>query len=135
MCADPRVVELAAAWWRKAKDDLAVAERIVDLPFACCFHCQQAAEKAIKALLVLHQQDFGRLHDLGQLLSLVDSCRDTPPGAAAAGLEALTRYAVESRYPPGDASPEEAQAALAKARLFLDWAATRLPETATGDDN
>ena len=42
-------------------------------------------------------------------------------------LEALTRFAVETRYPPGDATAEEAQAALVTARAFLVWAEGRFP--------
>lgn len=31
------------------------------------FHCQQAAEKALKALLTWHDEPFARTHDLGKL--------------------------------------------------------------------
>ena len=102
-------------------DDLAVAERTADLPFACCFHCQQAVEKAIKALLVLHQIDFRKLHDIGQLLELL-RCSPTPPSDVQThGLDSLTRFAVETRYPPGEASPDEASRALELAKEFLEW--------------
>src|SRR5262245_36549096 len=47
----------AARWLAKAEEDLAVARLLVqsDSPvrWAACFHSQQAAEKAIKSLLVL----------------------------------------------------------------------------------
>ena len=47
MPPDERVVELARLWWRKARDDLELATRATDLPFGCCFHCQQAVEKGV----------------------------------------------------------------------------------------
>jgi HEPN domain-containing protein len=34
------------------------------------FHAQQAVEKAVKALLVKHQVDFPKTHDLEELLAL-----------------------------------------------------------------
>lgn len=86
-----------------------------------CFHCQQAVEKAIKALLVLHQIDFRKLHDIGQLLELL-RCSPTPPSDVQThGLDSLTRFAVETRYPPGEASPDEASRALELAKEFLEW--------------
>ena len=136
MHAERRIVELAGAWWRKALDDLEVARRVADLPFACCFHCQQAVEKAIKALLVLHQIDFRKLHDIGQLVRLLQASPSVPPAARIEGLESLTRYAVVARYPPGDASPQEARRALEMATSFLDWArATLPPETHPAEPN
>lgn len=35
------------------------------------FHAQQAAEKLLKALLVLYEQDYPRSHDLNVLISLL----------------------------------------------------------------
>jgi hypothetical protein len=37
------------------------------------FHAQQAAEKSPKALLIRHQVDFGKTHNLGELLQLADA--------------------------------------------------------------
>lgn len=127
MSADPRILELTGAWWRKTLDDLEVAKRTADLPFACCFHCQQAVEKALKALLVLHQIDFQKLHDIGQLLDLLRRTPAAPEEAETAGLESLTRFAVETRYPPGDALTEEAEDALRKTKRLLKWAEENLP--------
>ena len=31
------------------------------------FHCQQAAEKALKGFLTFHQRPFGKTHDLREL--------------------------------------------------------------------
>src|SRR4051794_11835097 len=59
----PSAVE-AARWLAKGDEDLAVSQLLVqtDSPvrWAACFHGQQAAEKAIKSLLVLAGVDFPR---------------------------------------------------------------------------
>ena len=64
-----------------------------------CFLAQQAAEKALKALLVLLEIEFPYTHDLDRLREIV------PPGwrvkAKFPKLYALSIWAVESRY-PGD---------------------------------
>ncbi len=77
--------ELVAEWMRHARSDLAVA-RMVDeeqiAPEILAFHAQQAAEKALKALLVQRQVEFPRLHVIGPLLKL---CQE----AGYQGIEAL----------------------------------------------
>ena len=130
MPADERIHELTASWWRKALEDLTVAGRAADIPFACCFHCQQAVEKAVKALLVLHQIDFRKLHDIGQLLALLQESPTVPSSSLPDGIESLTRYAVDTRYPPGEASQEQAEEALRIAEAFLEWVQGRLPPEA-----
>jgi len=73
------------------------------------FHAQQAAEKALKALLIRHQIDFTKTHDLGELLRLTELAVH---GIALelADAENLNRHAVETRYPTtaGPVSREEA---------------------------
>jgi HEPN domain-containing protein len=41
------------------------------LPNQTVFHAQQAAEKAIKAVLLEHKIRFPRTHDLGELIVLI----------------------------------------------------------------
>ena len=81
-----------------------------------CFHCQQCAEKYIKALLVSLDVHFPKTHDLRLLLDLV------PEGVLAdlprMRVIPLNRYVIEGRY-PGDwepITPEEAREALAMAQ-------------------
>jgi len=65
------------------------------------FHSQQAAEKALKALLVRYQINFPKSHDIAALLLLAEP---RAPGIAAAldAARVLTMYAVETRYPDSD---------------------------------
>jgi HEPN domain-containing protein len=116
---------IARRWLAKAADDLRAAAAIATLddpPLdSVVFHCQQAAEKAIKAYLVHRDIHFTKTHDVARLLRLVrgedaelaDELRETP---------LLTKFGVEARY-PGDLpapSPAEAAAAMALARLAYD---------------
>src|SRR5687767_9050152 len=91
-----------AAWVRKAEADLVVVRRILhDRPpvhDAVCFHCQQAGEKYLKALLVELGLPVPKTHDLVRLRTLL-----LPHQPALAlhrrGLLFLSAFAVETRYP------------------------------------
>ena len=114
-----------ASWIAKADGDLLcihnnlVAARI---PFdAVCFHAQQAAEKALKALLAQHAALIPRSHDL---LALLDAC--TQAGARVEALRAdayfLNPFSVAARYPglaPDPDEPIARQAAAAAQRVVI----------------
>ncbi|MBN1553536.1 MAG: HEPN domain-containing protein [Phycisphaerae bacterium] len=117
--------KVLAEWLRKADKDMAVAERLAtdEVPFcdAISFHCQQAAEKYLKALLVLYSIEFPKTHDLEILLNLIA----TKNSGLADGLRdviVLTPYGVEIRYPGDrpDASVKEAEHAVHLARMVRD---------------
>ncbi len=88
-----------------------------------CFHAQQAAEKAIKGVLLSWKIDFPLTHDLEQLLELAErSGIPLPEAVQAAG--GLTPYAVETRYPGFSAEITDADVAEAirTAAAVIDWA-------------
>ncbi len=66
--------DLVKAWLLKAQRDLIAARKLSgeDEPFLdiAIYHCQQAAEKAIKGFLVYRDQRFEKTHDLRILLEL-----------------------------------------------------------------
>lgn len=63
-----------------------------------CFHAQQAAEKAIKAVLIAKGIGFPLTHDIEELIELAEaSGLHLPESVCGAGL--LSPYAVETRYP------------------------------------
>lgn len=79
---------------------------------------QQAAEKALKALLVFLQIEFPKTHDLDLLRTLLPSDLKND---AVSDLAELTQWAVEARY-PGDwpeAAVSDAQRAVATAQSVL----------------
>jgi len=95
---------LLRQWVEKAEGDMAAVEALADKGSihsnTVTFHCQQAAEKYLKALLVWRGIDFPKTHDLAQILALVE----TADAALADGLRdiiVLTPYGAELRY-PGD---------------------------------
>ena len=60
------------------------------------FHCQQAVEKCIKAVLAIHQVEFRKIHDIRTLTDLASDAGAVVPQGEQ--LEALTPFAVEFRY-------------------------------------
>jgi HEPN domain-containing protein len=61
------------------------------------FHAQQAVEKALKALLCLHNVVYPKTHDLDELVALVQQHVVAKP-AALDELRVLTDFAVQYRY-------------------------------------
>lgn len=116
-------------WLRRARSDLLLARAhshgvyLEDL----CFHTQQACEKAFKALLIHRGVRFPVVHDLAQLLTLVDQSGLEPPERVRAAAQ-LTRFAVFTRY-PGLARPvtrDEYDDAVAVAAAVVSWVSTEL---------
>lgn len=117
--------QLVRQWLHRAGEDLGVARLLIESnsPWnaAIAFHCQQAVEKSLKALLVHEQIEFPKTHDIGLLVRLTGRMSsDLPidPSAAAT----LTPYGVDYRY-PGDlpeVTPEEARSALEVAEEACD---------------
>ena len=101
--SEPEAAPEARRWLRSAREDLRIAGMALaaDPPVVgpACFHSQQAAEKALKAALVLEGIEFPYVHDLRRLHNLLpDGWPEDPPDVA---LQRLTQWGAESRY-PGD---------------------------------
>ena len=94
-----------AAWIEHAKADLTLAG-ISPPPGVfyelLCFHAQQAAEKAIKAILIHFGANFPYTHNLQRLIEFLPAELQALPGIAQAA--ALSPYAVLTRY-PGETEP------------------------------
>ena len=127
----------AAEWLLHAESDLTYARLGQTQPAVLrnqvAFHAEQAAEKALKAVLVHAAVEFPRTHDLQSLLTLLrDSGISVQPEVEQAGV--LTRFAVEARY-PGDIepiAPEELRQAIEVAQRSVIWAKVQISE-APGD--
>jgi HEPN domain-containing protein len=102
-------------WVRKAESDFRLASVIArgtePFPNQQCFHCQQSAEKYLKALLEEVGLAAPRTHLLKDVLALL---LPHHPSLASLrrGLTFLTRFAVETRYPGDNASKRQAASAL-----------------------
>lgn len=137
MSADPEAIrEEAHRWLSYARDDLQAAEVLLESREAAgriaCFHAQQAAEKALKSLLVLRSTPYEKTHDLVALHRLL------PPGAEVgvddAALAELSEWAVEPLY-PGDAptaTREDARRAVVQARSIVDAVESKLAHGEAG---
>jgi HEPN domain-containing protein len=93
----------ARGWLAKAASDLTAARRLVEAGEAydaACFHAQQAAEKALKAMLALTDVPIPRTHNLEDLHAqcLTLSLPGLTVEFRALDLAPLTPFAVELRY-------------------------------------
>ena len=128
----PEVTAEVREWLERAVDDLREAEH--DLTAApplvrgVVFHCQQAAEKALKAFLAAHERPFPRTHDLDELGNAVVAL-DSTLKAVVERAKDLTPYAWRFRYPGAPLAPteDEARAALTPAREVYEVILARLP--------
>jgi HEPN domain-containing protein len=101
------------AWLAKADNDLRGAEvdLAADPPLIedALFHCQQAAEKAMKAFLTAYDTPFRKTHDLDELASACERL-DASLMDILNPARDLTVFAWEFRYPGSDEPPPETEA-------------------------
>ncbi len=112
------------AWLRLARQDLALARvDVAGVGFGLlCFHAQQAAEKAIKGVLISRGVIFPYVHDIGRLLDLAEAAGLHCPAEVAAA-DILTDYATLARYPGnGEVGAEEHARGVALATEVVAWA-------------
>jgi HEPN domain-containing protein len=129
----PNSAEDVIRWIDKAEHDLLAAEHTMQLVGSgltdiICFHCQQCAEKYLKALLVSLGVHFPKTHDLRLLLDLVPE--HVLLDLRRTRVIPLNRYVIEGRY-PGEWEPitaEEAREALAMAREVRAAVRAKLPD-------
>ena len=126
----------ARAWLRHAELDLRAAEHEISAPGEglwgdVMFHAQQAAEKAMKALLAWHDEPFRKTHNLEEL-GRQCAAFDATLGVLVDEAAPLTEYAWRFRDPGEFRDPgrEEAEQALAVARLVYESILTRVPPAA-----
>jgi HEPN domain-containing protein len=130
---DPILIADTRGWLIKAANDLRVAEIVlaVNPPLLedVMFHCQQAAEKSLKAFLTFHNRPFRKTHSLEEI---GESCLVIDKTLAPIIDKAvpLTEYAWAFRYPGEPETPgiEEAKEALASAQSVYRSILDRLPE-------
>ncbi len=112
-----------APWVRKAEADFQLAKQTLQGPGRfhdnVCFHCQQSAEKYLKALLVELGITPPRIRDLDQLLTML-SAQHGSLRSMRRGLLFLSEFAVETRYPGLDATKRQAKAAFHWAERVRD---------------
>jgi HEPN domain-containing protein len=89
-------------WLERARDDLRIVDVLLAQPapslYGTSLHCQQAAEKLSKAVLIAYSTKPPRIHDIGELAALVAAVNEDI-GRELATLSQVTTWYVASRYP------------------------------------
>lgn len=92
----------AVRWIDYAEKDLASAIKLFTPPApvfeSAVYHCQQAAEKAAKSLLIIHDEPIVKTHDIGRIVAKLNNFGDDMKDLGVLG-ERLTDYALLYRYP------------------------------------
>ena len=95
-------IQYIKEWIYKADHDLGSAkviyQHLPDYYDTISFHCQQAVEKYLKALLIYKEIDFEFSHDLRYLLDLLSDTIEISPNHYNKAI-LLNRFGVEIRYP------------------------------------
>ena len=134
---DESKIELVRDWLTRASHDLRSSRALASLddPLldTAIYHCQQAAEKSIKAWLQSNDDPFPKTHDIEDL---VERAAGLNPDFRKFGKAAsvLTPYVSAFRYPGGFEEPmptrEEFDEALQYAQDIYDFVLGQLPADA-----
>lgn len=129
-------IEISKQWIAKAKNDLLDADnnlKAEETPFdTVCFHCQQAAEKFLKAYLVANSSPYPISHDLILILEKILPF-DSSAEVLREDLALLMPYAIEIRYPDDWVMPTEEDAKEAREAVsrVMSWLQNAKPEILT----
>lgn len=124
-------------WLIKADHDLRSAERLLSgtppLLDTAVYHCQQAAEKALKAYLTLKDSPFQKIHVLS---ILIEQCLEFDHSFERIRdvADILTPYATAFRY-PGDVlepEPDDAEEACRLANNLFQFILEKMPDELKG---
>ncbi|MEO6991429.1 MAG: HEPN domain-containing protein [Candidatus Baltobacteraceae bacterium] len=124
----------ARAWLANAEGDLLAVTRLLDdLPHLACFHAQQAAERALKAVLTHREGDVPLTHLIRELLAACRDSGEVVPNLVERHALSLEKYYVPTRYPDAlgwaDAASAydrgDAEEARADATAVVTWAKKR----------
>ncbi|MGQ0742868.1 MAG: HEPN domain-containing protein [Acidimicrobiales bacterium] len=132
-----RLRQEVALWTGWAEENLREARRSAENPDSsprfACFWAQQAAELAIKAVLVSEDVDPPKMHDLADLAARCKAAEITSLDATM--LSDLSAFVVATRYPANapDMSQATPQILIAMAAVVVD-AAGRAIEGILGAD-
>lgn len=119
--------EIPKNWIEKADHDLGTAKIIyTNIPEyfdIISFHCQQAAEKYLKAILVFSNINFDKKHDLLYLLDLMTDTIEIDSIFIENAFK-LNNFAVQIRYPNFVINPtnEELELNISYAESFRNFA-------------
>lgn len=113
-------------WFRFAEMDLSSAKYLFEMMYPkplelICYHCQQAAEKFIKGVMINLGYEIVKTHDLVMLRNNLAEKVETD--SIAFECVTLTPYATATRYPSAiEVDESQTAAAIAQAQKVKEWA-------------
>ena len=114
--------DIVKEWIDFASKDLESAKHLFNTmhpqPFEIiCYHCQQSAEKIIKAIHISQNKPLVKTHDLG---FLIDTINSPVPQEIIQDCDALNIYGIKARYPLMlDLNIQHCEKALHNAEIFF----------------
>ena len=122
-----------AEWVAKAEGDFITASRELRVRKspnydAVCFHCQQCAEKYLKAFMQENKKHIPKIHYLLELIALIMKF-DKSFEMLKADLDVLENYSVRFRYPGEFAEKDEAKAAYQTVKIVREFVRQKLGES------
>ena len=119
--------ELVAEWLRYANMDLDLAKYVFATMHPApleiiCYHCQQAAEKFLKATVIAFDEEVEKTHDLSKLLNVLEKFVDISVDMRQLAV-LLTQFATKTRYPDTVSVDEDTtKLAISQAEKVKIWA-------------
>ncbi|MFN0158642.1 MAG: HEPN domain-containing protein [Bacteroidota bacterium] len=120
--------DVTRSWLAYAERDILAAQELLDneeLTNIVTFHCQQAIEKSLKALLEEQSADVPKIHSLVRLFSFLPDVLKQRLPIPLDDLRLLDQVYSDSRYPPdlgllptGFPTRQEAKQLFEKAQLI-----------------
>ncbi|MDR3284489.1 MAG: HEPN domain-containing protein [Treponema sp.] len=122
-------MERHETWLTRARSALAMA-KVKVIPLMCyedlCFQAQQAAEKALKGLLIYYQEEPEFTHNIERLIKALSKHTGIPDDIRKT--VKLTNYAIFTRYPSeyDDITKKEYEESIVMAANCLNWAEQKI---------
>ncbi|MBR4823576.1 MAG: HEPN domain-containing protein [Spirochaetaceae bacterium] len=127
----PKVSNEVLEWERFAEMDYITANHLDKTLYPkpmeiICYHCQQCAEKYLKALTEYLGKEIEKTHDLGNLATTISESIEVPQNVLVSCAK-LTQYGVKIRYPQEfEMSDSHVKAALSDIGNVRTWCKNKL---------
>ncbi|MDR0639686.1 MAG: HEPN domain-containing protein [Spirochaetaceae bacterium] len=126
-------MERYESWVERAKSSFEISKLAVNINVYyedLCFQLQQAAEKALKGLLIYYGVEPEFTHNIGILLNALKKFTGIPENIKET--IKLTKYAIVTRYPGeyDEITKEEYEMAVKITKECLNWVENKIKESA-----
>ena len=137
---DKQKKDFIREWIYEGNNDLGLAKFVIDNdgPYydLVCFHCQQAAEKYLKAYIIYLRLYYKKIHNISYLLNVIKRRKEVPD-ILFKKAKFLEEYAIDSRYPDhwNDPTLEETKKCIESAEMFKVFIKPVLDEVVEKNEN